>query len=249
MAQNKTGKYLKYAIGEIILVMIGILLALQVNNWNEQRKAYANSKSYLSEILKDLETDVNIYNAGIKNIKNNIQLEEWVLNRTDYEPSQVDSLWDSFGGWYYDYRINDRTFQKIKSTAGSKLVGFEHVYNQLTNYYVVLKDQADLHAEWDKKEVTERQNYMKDLEAEIEISNYRLSNLSLGVIDQKFPKRQDSVEQTNLIIDFANSIRGRNHFKNNYFRHARLAKKYDDVVQEATKLISVIEKELKNSNN
>ncbi len=36
--ENKTIKYLKYAIGEIILVVIGILIALQVNNWNEQRK-------------------------------------------------------------------------------------------------------------------------------------------------------------------------------------------------------------------
>jgi hypothetical protein len=35
--EGKTGKYFKYAIGEIILVMIGILLALQVNNWNENR--------------------------------------------------------------------------------------------------------------------------------------------------------------------------------------------------------------------
>lgn len=38
LMENKTGKYLKYAFGEIILVMIGILLALQVNNWNEDRK-------------------------------------------------------------------------------------------------------------------------------------------------------------------------------------------------------------------
>jgi hypothetical protein len=35
---NRTGRYLKYAIGEVILVMIGILLALQINNWNEERK-------------------------------------------------------------------------------------------------------------------------------------------------------------------------------------------------------------------
>jgi hypothetical protein len=34
--ENKTGKYLKYAIGEIVLVVIGILIALQINNWNEQ---------------------------------------------------------------------------------------------------------------------------------------------------------------------------------------------------------------------
>ena len=38
LSEGKTGKYFKYAIGEILLVMIGILLALQVNNWNEERK-------------------------------------------------------------------------------------------------------------------------------------------------------------------------------------------------------------------
>ena len=38
LGEGKTGKYLKYAIGEIFLVVIGILLALQINNWNETRK-------------------------------------------------------------------------------------------------------------------------------------------------------------------------------------------------------------------
>ena len=38
MEKNTKGKYLKYALGEILLVMIGILLAVQVNNWNENRK-------------------------------------------------------------------------------------------------------------------------------------------------------------------------------------------------------------------
>ena len=38
MSENKTGKYFKYAIGEIVLVVIGILIALQINNWNEARK-------------------------------------------------------------------------------------------------------------------------------------------------------------------------------------------------------------------
>jgi len=39
LSEGKTGKYLKYAIGEIILVVIGILIALQINNWNEEKKA------------------------------------------------------------------------------------------------------------------------------------------------------------------------------------------------------------------
>ena len=56
MEKNKTGKYLKYAIGEILLVMVGILLALQVNNWNEQRKINAQEQ----EILEGLDSEFTI---------------------------------------------------------------------------------------------------------------------------------------------------------------------------------------------
>ncbi|MCB0461577.1 MAG: hypothetical protein R2816_05445 [Flavobacteriaceae bacterium] len=50
METGKTGKYLKYAIGEIILVMIGILLALQVNNWNQDRLNTIEKKELLSKL-------------------------------------------------------------------------------------------------------------------------------------------------------------------------------------------------------
>ena len=55
MEKNKTGKYLKYAIGEIILVVIGILIALQINNWNEDKKEQVVEKKILRELLIDLE--------------------------------------------------------------------------------------------------------------------------------------------------------------------------------------------------
>ena len=47
--QNKPLKYFSYAFGEIVLVMIGILLALQVNNWNEERKDQRRIKEHPSE--------------------------------------------------------------------------------------------------------------------------------------------------------------------------------------------------------
>ena len=53
LLENKTGKYLKYAIGEILLVMIGILLALQVNQWNEVRKTKSLEQSYLKNLLEE----------------------------------------------------------------------------------------------------------------------------------------------------------------------------------------------------
>jgi hypothetical protein len=46
LMKNKTGKYLKYAIGEIFLVVIGIFIALQLNNWNENRKTDSIKQSY-----------------------------------------------------------------------------------------------------------------------------------------------------------------------------------------------------------
>jgi len=53
MNQNKTSKYFKYAIGEIILVVIGILIALQINNWNEQRKENSNEQAILKRLEKE----------------------------------------------------------------------------------------------------------------------------------------------------------------------------------------------------
>lgn len=57
LAENKLSKYLLYAIGEIILVVIGILIALQVNTWNENRKFKKNEKELLENMLSNLNTD------------------------------------------------------------------------------------------------------------------------------------------------------------------------------------------------
>lgn len=248
MSENKTGKYLKYAIGEIILVMIGILLALQVNNWNENRKAYSKSKTYLTEIVKDLKSDIIEFNRQLAGINKDIQLEEWALNQTSYQANQVDSLWLSFGGWYYNYKINDRTFQKIQNSPESNLVGFDSVQENIFYYYSVLKEYADRHSDWDITEVSERQTYMKDLEAEIEMSNSRLHDFGLGQVDKVFPMRQDSIQQAELVIAFANSTRGRNHYKNNYLRHKRIKNRIQGIVEEATNLIAEIEQKLENAN-
>lgn len=65
MEQNKTGRYLKYAIGEIALVMIGILLALQVNNWNENRKLQAQELNLAKQLLEDTKADSVFFQSRI----------------------------------------------------------------------------------------------------------------------------------------------------------------------------------------
>ncbi|MBT8258137.1 MAG: hypothetical protein KJO49_06665 [Bacteroidia bacterium] len=56
--ENKTTKYFKYAIGEILLVVIGILIALQINNWNENRKIENEIQGIYSQIVHELDNDI-----------------------------------------------------------------------------------------------------------------------------------------------------------------------------------------------
>ena len=84
MEKNKTGKYLKYAIGEIILVVIGILIALSINNWNEARKSKAFEQEMLKQIQTNLISDKTTLSEIIKNNTNAILSSKKVLNPVSY---------------------------------------------------------------------------------------------------------------------------------------------------------------------
>ena len=69
---NKPLKYMRYAIGEIVLVVIGILIALSINNWNEGRKRTNKGKDYINEIFNDVQNDV----TNIKNILKELESQK-----------------------------------------------------------------------------------------------------------------------------------------------------------------------------
>lgn len=64
--ENKTGKYFKYAFGEIVLVVIGILIALQINNWNENRILSQNTRVLKKALLNDFEDNEKILKEKLK---------------------------------------------------------------------------------------------------------------------------------------------------------------------------------------
>ena len=92
LAENKTGKYLKYAIGEILLVMIGILLALQVNNWNESEKQKNFANKILNAITISIKNNIAYYEFVIDYNEDGNQSAEIILNHLDKNLSYHDSL-------------------------------------------------------------------------------------------------------------------------------------------------------------
>ncbi len=83
LMENKTGKYFKYAIGEIVLVVVGILIALQINNWNESRKQETKKQSYYKQLITDIDKDsiviyrlIEVTQKGVDDYQNYLKLFE-----------------------------------------------------------------------------------------------------------------------------------------------------------------------------
>jgi len=85
MDKNKTGKYLKYAIGEIVLVVFGILIALSLNNWNDLRKNKAKEKVILQKLKSEYGSNLEQLNQKISMRKDAAESSVWLLKRFDFD--------------------------------------------------------------------------------------------------------------------------------------------------------------------
>ncbi|WP_412561469.1 DUF6090 family protein [Winogradskyella sp. MIT101101] len=137
--QNRTKKYLLYAIGEIILVVIGILIALQINNWNEQRKILKSEKEILTNLKSELiinrdqlSTILNIhkneYRIGLKLIS---MFNTDISNSTELE---LDSLIGKIES-VYTFEANDGY---IKSLIASGKI--DHIQNKKIKGFITAFD-------------------------------------------------------------------------------------------------------------
>jgi hypothetical protein len=96
--QGKSSKYMRYAIGEIILVVIGILIALQINNWNESQKKHKSAIQQLQTIAQNLEEDLIQLNY-MKQFTDSTLLYSDLLSRQFQTLDPVDSLTSKYILW------------------------------------------------------------------------------------------------------------------------------------------------------
>ena len=119
MKTGKTGKYFKYAIGEILLVMVGILLALQVNNWNDKRIASDTERLTIEELQNNLQSDINDLEYNLTDDQRTLTSIDIVLQHLKEQGPFHDSLAQHFGliKRYTNFINNSSAYQSLKSNG------------------------------------------------------------------------------------------------------------------------------------
>lgn len=136
LSENKFRTYLIYAIGEIILVVLGILIALAINNWNEERKEASLEIIILSEISENLGEDIQSLNNDLRLNENGIENIRHIEKAFDLESPLTDTLLLRFGRMLFNptYTLKKSGYQNL-SSIGFQIIAVDSIRKSITNLY------------------------------------------------------------------------------------------------------------------
>jgi len=193
LTENKFSKYLLYAIGEIILVVIGILIALSINNWNELKKERVLETSLLFDLKDNLERNIVLAKDGISEIEKINRSSEITIQFIEQKLPYSDSLHYHFGemgrSGSFIVKLNKDGYESYKN------IGFEILTSKSL-----------------KKEIlTLFEVSYKEYESDIEVTNaiwgsdpfwwkdYFIDNMELGMIPIDYTKVQRNNDVLNNV--------------------------------------------------
>jgi len=199
ISKSNTMKYFKYAIGEIILVMIGILLALQVSNWNQDRKDRISERKLLDNIHRDfVRNKVNFDSVKVINFRNIAALDSMVgLFPIGGDTVKMKNFWDySRLTKAITYNPSSSTVKSIINSNSLELIEDETLQEYLVSWEDVLIDYLE-----------EEVAYFKLMKEEYH--PFLVDNLDYTLNNQEMNRAvTSSVKFQNLVIWRRNSLNG-----------------------------------------
>tara|TARA_R110002074_G_scaffold231282_2_gene402868 strand:- start:3410 stop:4207 length:798 start_codon:yes stop_codon:yes gene_type:complete len=197
LMKNQTSKYFKYAIGEIILVVIGILIALSLNNWNQKRVDNNYVSLILKEIYYDLSADYKIIYEGIEprlnlKIKGTEKIKEFMIEGAVVNDS---SFINSYNNMNVGFALTQRTgaYESLKQNGLDKIRN-DSIRTQLLQFYESTIPRA-------VQFISEYDDYIMDRVKILEddIFNYEFSTINDGTTRQiKVLKYPDNLDHQSL---------------------------------------------------
>lgn len=147
ITENKFSRYLLYAIGEIILVMIGILLALQVNNWNNQRIEKNKEQALLKNLQVDFKNNISNLDVAYESFNvaylASVRLLEIIKDNNEINPDEVDKLVDDIINKTMSYDLITGSINEIFNTGSIHLISDPALRKQISNWSYYFSDTED----------------------------------------------------------------------------------------------------------
>ncbi|MFD2098542.1 DUF6090 family protein [Flagellimonas iocasae] len=240
LSEGKTGKYLKYAVGEIVLVVIGIFLAIQLNELNEKRKDHEKELSFLSKLKDDIHLDITNLSQtdslfASYESSSNRALKLFYSAKTVGDIIAVDTLFRT--GWT-NLKINRKTYDEMRNTSGIYILKNKKLINDITDYYALI-------------EATQQQIAGLNLSSQTFFSSQDLIPHMLLVKDYNKPWFDINTIDTTWIGDFnaPTTLGLYRYYGNAQFGVNYLRREWgQSIIKSGRKVIHDIEQELKNKN-
>jgi hypothetical protein len=231
ISENMVNKYLLYAIGEIVLVVLGILIALQINNWNNERIAHNQMISFLIELKNDLQRDTTNFSRSISIYQQIIKSKEY-LKLSNFESVPTDSLFQLIIPVTAPSLPVQTTFRKITYSGLTQISTNDSLSMKVYEYYTTITDDFNTIIDF------ENSSSYKDIDYWFGEQNHFEFDI------EGIPNFQSSEENRSNLLKLISEPKGRNYLKLEYDRKMRMIKTYEDMKANAVNLIFEIENEL-----
>ena len=247
LEESNIRKYIWYALGEILLVMIGILLALQVNNWNIDRQTRNEEKTYLTNLKRDLQINVRLLDEILEYNEENITTTAYVSDIAEQGKVEdiylfISNIRITMGG--NNFTPNQNTFEEMKSSGKLSLITNEYIKQQLLalDEQFILIEGGEAHVQreyeqylWD--EFVNEVSYGDYFERKTFRENFELT-LDTAYIETN---EQKLLREANLILKNTRFKNGLYLYEVNYVYLNTVFKETNTMVEE---LITLIDQEI-----
>jgi hypothetical protein len=186
LTENKVSKYLLYAIGEILLVVIGILIALQINNANESNKLRKQELHYLENLKTDLQLNIAELNEYIDVRNSRIESANRVLEYFEGKPLNDlnDIAFHTTNIYIWQkFTQHDNTFQELVNSGNLALISNDSIKNGLLNLQALYKKlkNEEAHFRYDAEVLLYEPSYsVLDLNPIVKNFTYQVTNGQAG---------------------------------------------------------------------
>lgn len=241
MNENKTGKYFKYAIGEIVLVIIGILIALQINNWNESQKLKQDTLTFAERLKEEINQNIVLTKIEIERETSQVDKTKALLNMFSQSDSSVKSrdidslLYDILSSNAIDIKMG--TLQEGLNTGKVAMLQSNELKSKLYSFPSLILE-------------IKRLEQIESEDINTHLLPYIIDNSNLRAMDNEFSEYNKDIAPSkfkkNINLDLLESRKFENIIDNRFWNTNQSLENYNWLMNELQSIKELLENQLVN---